>query len=69
MRTKTAIISVDNLRPEDVPTLRQALQVLPGVESVDFSIERSVAVVEFDPAQSHIDDFLRAVLKAGYKPT
>ena len=67
MRTKTAIISVENLRAEDVPILRQALQVLPGVESVDFSIEREVAVVEFDPAQSHIDDFLRAVLKAGFK--
>ena len=39
----------------------------PGVEAVDFSIERSVAVLDFDPAQSHIDDFLRAVLKAGFK--
>jgi hypothetical protein len=30
-------------------------------------LERKVAVIEFDPTQSHIDDFLRAVLKAGYK--
>jgi hypothetical protein len=67
MRTKTAIISVENLKSEDLPALRQALQSVPGVDSVDFSVERSVAVLEFDPSQSHIDDFLRAVLKAGFK--
>jgi hypothetical protein len=67
MRTKTAIISVENLTSKDLPALRQALQAVPGVESVDFSVERSVAVLEFDPSQSHIDDFLRAVLKAGFK--
>lgn len=67
MRTKTAIISVDNLKPDDLPALRAALQAVPGVDSVDFSVERSVAVLEFDPRQSHVDDFLRAVLKAGFK--
>jgi copper chaperone CopZ len=67
MSTKTAIISIENLKSADVPTLRQALTALPGVETVDFSVERSVAVIEFDPGQSHIDDFLRAVLKAGFK--
>ena len=67
MKTKTAIISVDNLKSEDLPLLEQALQSVPGVDSVDFNLERSVAVVDFDPAQSHIDDFLRAVLKAGFK--
>ena len=64
---KTAIISIENLKADDLPTLRQTLQSVPGVDSVDFSIERSVAVLEFDPSQSHIDDFLRAVLKAGFK--
>jgi hypothetical protein len=24
-------------------------------------------VIDFDPKQSHLDDFLRAVLKAGFK--
>jgi copper chaperone CopZ len=67
LSTKTAIISIENLQSADLPTLRQALAALPGVEKVDFSVERSVAVIEFDPGQSHIDDFLRAVLKAGYK--
>jgi copper chaperone CopZ len=67
MPSKTAIISIENLRSEDLPALRQALQAVAGVDTVEFSIERSVAVIEFDPAQSHIDDFLRAVLRAGFK--
>jgi len=67
MKTKTAILSITNLKADDLPTLRQALQALPGVETIDFSVERSVAVIDFDPSQSHIDDFLRAVLKAGFQ--
>lgn len=67
METKTAIISVDDLKSDDLPALRHMLGALPGVQSLDFSLERKVAVIEFDPTQSHIDDFLRAVLKAGYK--
>jgi copper chaperone CopZ len=66
-QTKTAIISIENLKTDDLPALKQTLHTVPGVSSVDFSVERSVAVIEFDPTQSHIDDFLRAVLKAGYK--
>ena len=30
-------------------------------------LERKVAVIDFDPNQSHLDDFLRAVLKAGFR--
>jgi hypothetical protein len=67
METKTAIISIDDLKPDDLPALRQALGILPGVQSLDFSLERKVAVIDFDPKQSHLDDFLRAVLKAGFK--
>ncbi|MGH7782635.1 MAG: heavy-metal-associated domain-containing protein [Candidatus Binatia bacterium] len=67
MQTKTAILSVADLKSEDLPGLRAALQAVPGVGKIDFSIERSVAVLEFDPSQSHIDDFLRAVLKAGFR--
>jgi copper chaperone CopZ len=67
MGSKTAVISIADLKSEDLPVLRQALLAVPGVASVDFSVERSVAVLEFDPTQSHIDDFLRAVLKAGFK--
>ena len=67
MSTKTAILSIEDLKAEDLAALRTALQTLPGVGKIDFSLERSVAVLEFDPSQSHIDDFLRAVLKAGFQ--
>ncbi len=67
MRTKTAIISIQDLTTEAIPTLSQAFKAVPGVQSVDFSLERSVAVIEFDPKQSNIDSFLRVVLKTGYK--
>jgi hypothetical protein len=67
METKTAIISIDDLKSDDLPALRQALGTLPGVQSLDFSLERKVAVIDFDPNESHLDDFLRAVLKAGFK--
>jgi copper chaperone CopZ len=67
MRTKTAILSIAELKAEDLPKLREAFHALPGVEKIDFSLERSVAVLDFDPSQSHIDDFLRAALKAGFK--
>lgn len=62
-----AIISVAELKPENLSALRQALEAVPGVSLVDFNLERSVAVLEFDPSQSHIDDFLHAALKAGFK--
>lgn len=67
MSTKTAILSIAGLKAEDLPALRTAFQALPGVEKIDFSLERSVAVLDFDPGQSHIDDFLRAALKAGFQ--
>lgn len=67
MKISTAIISIQDLTSQAFPILRQALEAVPGVQSVDFSLERSVAVVEFDLQQSKIDDLLRAVLKAGYK--
>jgi hypothetical protein len=67
MRTKTAILSIADLKAENLPVLREAFQALPGVEKIDFSLERSVAVLDFDPSQSHVDDFLRAALKAGFQ--
>jgi copper chaperone CopZ len=67
MPSKTAILSIANLKADDLPVLRAAFTALPGVEKIDFSIERSVAVIDFDPSRSHIDDFLRAVLKAGFQ--
>ena len=65
--TKTAILSIADLKSENLPILRAAFNSVPGVVKIDFSVERSVAVLDFDPGQSHIDDFLRAVLKAGFQ--
>ena len=67
MGTKTVILSIADLKSENLPALREAFNAIPGVVTIDFSIERSVAVLEFDPSQSHIDDFLRAALKAGFQ--
>ena len=67
MKTTTAIISIQDLSSEAIPTLTQALKAVPGVQSVDFNLERSVAVVEFDKSQSSVDELLRAVLKTGHK--
>ena len=67
MGTKTAILSIADLKAENLPALRDALNAVPGVTKIDFNIERSVAVLDFDPNQAHIDDFLRAVLKAGFQ--
>ncbi len=66
MKTKTAIISIDDLDSESAPKLSALLKGIQGVETVDFSLERKVAVVEFDPEQTQLDDLLRAVLKEGY---
>ncbi len=67
MKTKTAIISIEDLTSEAIPKLSDALNAVSGVESVDFSLERKVAVVEFDPKKSNVDGLLRAILKTGYK--
>ncbi len=67
MRTKTAIISIPDLTSEALPKLDEVLRGVEGVESVDFSLERKVAVLEFDPTQSNVDGLLRAVLKTGYR--
>ena len=64
---KTAILSIKDLKAEAFPTLKQALGAVPGVQSIDFNLERSVAVVEFDGEHSKIDELMRAVLKAGYQ--
>lgn len=64
---KTAVISIRDLKEDAFPVLKQALGAVPGVGSIDFSLERSVAVVEFDGEHSKIDDLMRAVMKAGYQ--
>jgi copper chaperone CopZ len=67
MRTRTAIISIKDLKAEAIPALKAAFETVPGVKGVDFGLERSVAVVEFDGEHSTVDDLLRAALKAGFQ--
>ena len=67
MKTKTAIISIKDLKEEAIPALKEAFNAVPGVHSIDFSLERSVAVIEFDGEHSKVDDLLRAALKAGFQ--
>ena len=67
MGTKTAIISIEDLSSDAIPVLDRAFHGVLGVESVDYNLDRNVAVVEFDPAKTKVDDLLRTVLKEGYK--
>ncbi len=67
MNTKTAIISIEELNDTAVAELTEAFGSSPGVTEVDFSVERQVAVIEFDPEVTHIDGLMRVVLGKGYK--
>ena len=67
MKTKTAILSIENLNVAGIADLSTTLQELIGVEQVEFSVERQVAVIEFDPASITVEDLMRSVLKKGYK--
>lgn len=67
MQTKTAILSVENLTADAIRRLSEAFERTSGVKSVDFSEERSVAVIEFDPDHSNVDALMRVVLANGCK--
>ena len=67
MNTKTAIISIEDLTDAAVPELTEAFNGSPGVTEVDFSVERKVAVIEFDPDTTSVDALMRVVLAEGYK--
>jgi hypothetical protein len=66
-KTKTAILSIENLTRESIFALSSTLQALPGVTEVDFSLEREVAVIEFEPEVNNVEDLIRALLSKGYK--
>ena len=67
MNTKTAIISIEDLTEAAVADLTGAFESAPGVTEVDFSVERKVAVIEFDPEATSVDALMRVVLAGGYK--
>ena len=67
MNTKTAIISIEGLDEKAVAELTEAFENSSGVTEVDFSVERQVAVIEFDPEVTSVDALMRVVLGKGYK--
>ncbi len=67
MSTKTAIISIEDLTEATVAGLTEAFESSPGVTEVDFSVERKVAVIEFEPDATSVDALMRVVLAEGYK--
>ena len=67
MNTKTAIISIEDLTDAAVADLTEPFKSAPGVTEVDFSVERKVAVIEFDPDTTSVDALMRVVLAGGYK--
>ena len=67
MNTKTAIISIEDLTDAAVTELTEAFNIASGVTEVDFSVERKVAVIEFDPEVTSVDALMRVALGKGYK--
>jgi copper chaperone len=50
-----------------VKSVTRMLSGVPGVASVEVSLEKNQARVSYDPAKSGLADFKRAVERAGYK--
>lgn len=51
-----------------VASLTRALQSLPGVRTVEVSLERAEARIEADPALAPVAALRSAVLDAGFEP-
>lgn len=49
-----------------VNSVTKVLQALPGVSSVEVSLEQKRAVVQYDPALVGADQFKAAIEDAGY---
>ena len=67
MTTKTAIVSIEDLTDTAATDLAEAFRSSPGVTEVEFSVERQVAVIEFDPTVTHVDALMRIILGKGFK--
>jgi copper chaperone len=49
-----------------VASVKRVLSALPGVQSVDVTLERGKASVAYDPARVSVDQMRAAVENAGY---
>jgi len=50
-----------------VKSVTRVLSGLPGVATVEVSLEKQKATVSYDPAKSGLAELKRAVERAGYK--
>jgi len=51
-----------------VCSVKKVLESILGVEQARVSLERSQAIVSFDPEQTGVDAFKAAITAAGYEP-
>jgi len=49
-----------------VASVTRVLKTLPGVGSVDVSLERGEAKVQFDPSRTDLDHLKKTIEAAGY---
>jgi copper chaperone len=50
-----------------VKSVTRMLSGVPGVQSVDVSLQQARAKVTYDPAKANIPDMKKAIERAGYK--
>ncbi len=50
-----------------VRSVTRVLQQIPGVESVDVSLDRGEAALKYDAAKTGVGDFRKAVEEAGFE--
>ena len=62
------IINVDGITCEHcVDTIREAVEILDGVFSVDVDIEKKQVVVEFDEKIAKAEDLIDKIEEVGFK--
>lgn len=70
MAEKTLTIHVSGMSSDHcAESVNRAINTVPGLSSVDVSVENSSALVTFDDALATIEDFTGAIALAGYGAT
>ena len=62
------ILNVNGITCEHcVDTIKEAVEILDGVFSVDVDIEKKQVVVEFDGKLAKLEDFILKIEKVGFE--